>query len=211
MLNYQCAELQQYSQVQNTDMLFKKANEICGKTVTKLPPVKIKDEKTLENTEEIHGRWKEHFEELYNIQNLVDQNIFKEQHNMSDGEEFDNFIEQEIKASIKGLKERKASGADKHHCRNVTRWRRAYSENDAPALQQEEHVPIDWGKAIIVPLYKKSDERDCGNYRGISLLSIPGKVFTKVLQQRLMRYVESCLTEEQAGFRPGKAPRISSL
>ena len=38
-----------------------------------------------------------------------------------------------------------------------------------------------------------------------SASSIPGKVFTKVLQQRLKRYVESCLTEEQAGFRPGKS------
>ena len=43
------------------------ANEICGKPVTKLPPVKSKDGKTLENTEEIHGRLKEHFEELYNF------------------------------------------------------------------------------------------------------------------------------------------------
>ena len=72
-------------------------------------------------------------------------------------------------------------------------------------IYQEEHVPVDWGKVIIVPLYKKSDKRDCGNYRGISLLSIPGKVFTKVLHQRLKRYVESCLNEEQAEFRPGKS------
>ena len=71
-------------------------------------------------------------------------------------------------------------------------------------MYKEEHVPVDWGKAIIVPLYKKSDKRDCGNYRGISLLSIPGKDFTKVLQQILKTYVESCLTE-QAGFRPGKS------
>ena len=51
-LNDQCAERQQYSQVQNTHMLFKKANEICEKPVTKLPPVKSRDGKTLENTEE---------------------------------------------------------------------------------------------------------------------------------------------------------------
>ena len=31
---------------------------------------------------------------------------------MNDGEEFDNFMEQEIRASIKGLKDRKAAGAD---------------------------------------------------------------------------------------------------
>ena len=82
--------------------------ETCHQTST----FKSKDGNTLKNTEEIHGRWKEHFEELYNIQNAVDQNILKELHNMNDGEELDNFMEQEIRASIKGLKERKAPGAD---------------------------------------------------------------------------------------------------
>ena len=133
---------------------------------------------------------------------------------MNDGEELDNFMEQEIRASIKGLKEKKEPGAD-----NITaEMLQGGGEHTVKMMHQlcnkiyqEEHVPVDWGRAIIVPLYKKSDKRDCGNYRGISLLSIPGKVFTKVLQQRLKRYVESCLTEEQAGFRLGKAPWTSSL
>src|SRR6218665_2549916 len=38
----------------------------------------------------------------------------------------------------------------------------------------------------------------------ISLLSVTGKVYTKVLQQRLKRYVEEEMSEEQAGFRKGK-------
>ena len=38
-------------------------------------------------------------------------------------------------------------------------------------------------------------------YQGTSLISVPGKVYTKVLQQRLKKYVEETLTEEQAGFR----------
>jgi len=38
-------------------------------------------------------------------------------------------------------------------------------------------------------------------YQGTSLISVPGKVYTKVLQQRLQKYVEGTLTEEQAGFR----------
>ena len=45
---------------------------------------------------------------------------------------------------------------------------------------------------------------ECSSYRGISLLSIPGKVYTKVLQQQLKKQVEEVLAEEQAGFRPGR-------
>src|SRR6218665_2393056 len=63
--------------------------------------------------------------------------------------------------------------------------------------------PKDWGKAIIVPLHKKGDRAVCSNYRAISLLSVPGKVYTKVLQQRLKRYLEESMSEEQAGFRKG--------
>ena len=149
-------------------MLCKKANKICGKPVIKLPPVKGKYGKTLENTEELHGRWKEHFEEIYNIQT-------------------DNITAEMLQ------------GGGEHSVKMMHQL--------CNKIYQEEHVPVNWGKAIIVPLYKKSDKRDCGNYRGISLLSIPSKVFTKVVQQRLKRYVESCLTEEQAGFRPEKSTK----
>ena len=42
-------------------------------------------------------------------------------------------------------------------------------------------VPEDWKAACIVPLYKgKGDRRDCANYRGISILSIPGKIYGRV-------------------------------
>ena len=41
-------------------------------------------------------------------------------------------------------------------------------------------APEDWQRAIIVPIHKKSSRRKCGNYRGISLLSIPGKLFARI-------------------------------
>ena len=39
-------------------------------------------------------------------------------------------------------------------------------------------VPEEWQRACIVPLYKgKGDKRDCAKYRGVSLLSVPWKVW----------------------------------
>jgi hypothetical protein len=71
---------------------------------------------------------------------------------------------------------------------------------------KSELVPVEWGKGVIVPLFKMKGERDdCGNYRGISLLSIVGKVFCRVLNARLMLFVEENeLVDEQGGFRPGR-------
>ena len=56
--------------------------------------------------------------------------------------------------------------------------------------------------AKIVTLYKNKAERsDCNNYRGISLLSIVGKVFARVVLTRLEKMAERVYPESQCGFR----------
>ena len=52
---------------------------------------------------------------------------------------------------------------------------------------REGKAPLDWRRAIMVPLQKKGSELKCQNYRGISLLSAPGKVYAKVLSERVKR------------------------
>ena len=41
-------------------------------------------------------------------------------------------------------------------------------------------------------------------YRGITLLSLPGKVYSKVLERRVRPIVKPRIEEEQCGFRPGR-------
>ena len=65
-------------------------------------------------------------------------------------------------------------------------------------------VPLDWQTGVVVPLFKKGDRRVCSNYRGITLLSHPGKVYSGVLERRVRRIVEPRIQEEQCGFRPGR-------
>ena len=61
-------------------------------------------------------------------------------------------------------------------------------------------------RARIV-LHKKGDKTECGNYRGISLVSHAGKVLLKVVARRLSAYCEAkgLLPEEQCGFRPDRS------
>ena len=66
-------------------------------------------------------------------------------------------------------------------------------------------VPEDWKKALIVPLFKKGDPTDIDNYRGISLLSLPGKVFAIILKFRLQDWADAMLMEGQCGFRKGRS------
>ena len=69
---------------------------------------------------------------------------------------------------------------------------------------QSGNCPQDWKRALIVPLFKKGDRSKCDNYRGISLLSVPGKVYTLVLLNRVKDYVDDRLSELQCGFRPNR-------
>ena len=45
-------------------------------------------------------------------------------------------------------------------------------------MWQREEIPDGWGRGVVVPFYKDGDKKDPLNYRGISLLSIVGKVYT---------------------------------
>ena len=66
-------------------------------------------------------------------------------------------------------------------------------------------VPVDWAIACIVPLYKgKGDVHECSNFRGISLLSVIGKVYGRILMYRIMDKTENVIAEVQSGFRRGR-------
>ncbi|KAK3526845.1 hypothetical protein QTP86_000734 [Hemibagrus guttatus] len=41
--------------------------------------------------------------------------------------------------------------------------------------RRERTVPLDWATEVVVPLFKKGDRRVYSNYRGITLLSLPGE------------------------------------
>ena len=67
-----------------------------------------------------------------------------------------------------------------------------------------EQSPQDWKDSIIVNIFKKNDIKECGNYRGISLLSVPGKVYALILLDKLSARMEATVSENQAGFRRGR-------
>ena len=57
-------------------------------------------------------------------------------------------------------------------------------------------VPQAWKDTSIVTIYKKGDRTYCGNYRGISLLSIAGKIFARILLNRLSTHITSEIVPE---------------
>ena len=66
-------------------------------------------------------------------------------------------------------------------------------------------MPDDWQKGSIIKLPKKGDLSICDNWRGITLLSVPGKILNYILLTRLKNSLDSLLRENQAGFRNGRS------
>ena len=71
-------------------------------------------------------------------------------------------------------------------------------------ILEKGEFPYQWCQAIICPLYKgKGSIHEKNNYRGISLLNVVGKIFTKVMNNRLVNWAEAngLLKQEQIGYR----------
>ena len=68
-------------------------------------------------------------------------------------------------------------------------------------------LPLDWKVANVVPIFKKGDKDDPGNYRPVSLTSVPCKVIESIIRDQLMTHLQSCdlLANAQHGFRPGRS------
>jgi hypothetical protein len=72
-------------------------------------------------------------------------------------------------------------------------------------IWEEEEIPTDWKDKHIIKLPTKGDLSNCENYRGITLLSVPGKVFNRVLLERMRNGVDVRLRDHQAGFRQDRS------
>ena len=119
------------------------------------------------------------------------------------------FCEEEIRKFVKNLKNNKAAGIDgilnEYIKCSIDLMVPLYTKLFNKVLDTGE-IPDDWLTGLIIPIYKnKGSKSDTDNYRGITLLSCVGKLFTSILNQRLTEFCENnhILKEIQAGFRRG--------
>ena len=66
------------------------------------------------------------------------------------------------------------------------------------------HYPDIWKKSNIIPVHKKNDKRLVNDYRPISLLPVFGKIFEKIIFNKIYKFLseEKRLNPNQSGFRP---------
>ncbi|KAK3542227.1 hypothetical protein QTP86_018788 [Hemibagrus guttatus] len=155
----------------------------------------------LVSTGDIVGRWKEYFEDLLNPTDMLSV-----EEPEAEDSEVDSFITQaEVTEVVQQLLGGKAPGLDEirpEYLKSLDVVGLSWLTRLCNIAWRSGTVPLDWATGVVVPLFKKGDRRVCSNYRGITLLSLPGKVYSRVLERRVQPLVEPRIQEEQCGFRP---------
>ncbi|CAH1249934.1 Hypp8727 [Branchiostoma lanceolatum] len=163
---------------------------------------------TLTEDQAILKRWKEHFQVLLNRPSTAADDLLRKvpqhpvRHWMSLTPSYAEF-----QKALKRMKAWKAPGPDNIPLELIAHGGEVVETRlfmIILRMWETKTVPADLKDATIITIFKKGDRSVCGNYRGISLLSIAGKIFAHVLLDRLLTVAEEVLPESQCGFRPSR-------
>ena len=158
------------------------------------------DGNILADHEKIKDRWQEYFEELFNVTNARKETDKCEE---TEGP-IPRITEEEIRKQLDKLKNRKANGPDNLP---IELWK-LVGDAGIESLETTTNeimsrgMPSSWRFSEISPIYKDTcSVLDCGNYRGIKLMSHTMQLWERIIENRIREIVE--LRNIQFGFRRG--------
>ena len=161
----------------------------------------------LSQNEDILKRWREYYSLLLNREPSADkisiQNLIPQQEELPIVEADIAF--EEVETAVNQLKDGRSPGLDnipgevfKYGGSQLLIW----LHKIILKVWDCGCVPQDWRDAAIVSIYKNKGARnDCNSYRGISLLAVAGKIFGRILMNRIVQHLDSILPESQCCFR----------
>ena len=199
-------EIQQAADSGNIRGMYEGIKKATGPTSKKTAPLKdLQGNVITDKTKQMH-RWVEHYGELYSRETKVTDAAIDAVEELPNMPELDTLpTMEELMKAINSLPARKAPGKDGISAEIIKAAKGHLAPHLLDLLQQcwkEGSVPQDMKDSVIVTLYKnKGDRSDCNNHRGISLMSIVGKCFARVVLMRLQKIAERVYPESQCGFR----------
>uniref|UniRef100_A0A7I4Z3P4 Reverse transcriptase domain-containing protein n=1 Tax=Haemonchus contortus TaxID=6289 RepID=A0A7I4Z3P4_HAECO len=173
------AEAQYAADHGDSKTLYRIVRELTGNRNNSNVPIRDKNGRLLSNSDEQNQKWLEYFRDILNQPSPSTTYCFD---NTDPGEQLEvntGYITEEAGNTVVVEK-------------LVKLFNRCWSQGE---------VPEDWRRGVIVKIPKKGNLSDCGIWRGITLLSVPGKTLCTALLRRICTAIDGRLREEQAGFR----------
>ncbi|XP_019330511.1 PREDICTED: RNA-directed DNA polymerase from mobile element jockey-like [Aptenodytes forsteri] len=144
------------------------------------------------------------FASVFNRQTSYPQGTRPPELEDGDGEQDEPPVIQEeaVNDLLRHLDAHKSMGLDGIHPRVLRELAEVLAKPLSIIYQQSwltGEVPGDWRLANVTPIYKKGRKEDPGNYRPVSLTSVPGKVMEQFILRALTRH-----ERDNQGIRPSQ-------
>ncbi|BHF60742.1 hypothetical protein SprV_0100370800 [Sparganum proliferum] len=201
-------EIQGYADRTEWKNFFSAIKVVYGPPTKGIAPLLSADDSTLltEKTQ-ILQRWAEHFRGALNRPSTISDVAIARLPQVETNVDLD--LPPSLRETIRAVQQLSSGKAPGSDAIPAEVYKHGYPQpmDHLTALFQEMwrqgEVPQDFKDATIVHLYKQKGNRQlCDNHRGISLVNIAGKIFARILQNRLNNHLEQgLLPESQCGFR----------
>ncbi|KFP51834.1 hypothetical protein N323_09745, partial [Cathartes aura] len=101
--------------------------------------------------------------------------------------------EDQVRDHLRNLKVHKSMGPDEMHQRVLRELHMKLLSQSVifEKLWQTGEVPSDGKKGNKPPIFKKGKKEDPGNYRPVSLISVPGKIMEQILLETMRSHMEN--------------------
>ena len=121
-----------------------------------------------------------------------------------------NITVDRVREKIRKLNANKSPGPDGIYPREIKEAEKElaphFCEIYCTSLAQKKAV-TDWKLQNITPIFKKGSKDNPGNYRPVSLTSVPGKILESIIAEDITKHLESnnLISDSQHGFRRGRS------
>jgi hypothetical protein len=201
-------EKMEENSTENVKLFYRTLKNLRSNKETKLKQIMNKEGTIINDDKTIMERWREHFQLILNGNQA--NTMEKESHNrrvsMRNTENPETIEKEELEEAIRKIKIGKAPGSDEvapemmKYIGVKAKEKLLYIYN---LIWKRKVIPREWTNAVIIPIYKKGNTRDCRNYRGISLLCVAAKVYETIIERKIRKEIEHKLEDVQSGFRKG--------